>query len=151
MVASTSRAERRSRNQGACVVAAVYAEQSIMGVKGRRSVCVCVCEVGLIGCEEGRSGTWGAGCGGCALFRFCPLHRCTVGTVACMHAYVWDVFIYLFFTLLCNAGCDLGNNISQRDVGRELCDHFNLCVILDCTATSHRHSTINSAFFSCCF
>lgn len=66
---------------------------------------------------------------------------------ACMYASVWDVFIYLFFTLLCNAGCDLGNNISQRDVGRELCDHFNLCVILDCTATSHRHNTINSAFF----
>lgn len=88
----------------------------------------------------------GAGCRGCVIFRFCPLHGCTVCAVACMHMCGMYLFIS-FSTLLCNAGCDLGNNISQRDAGRELCDLFNLCVILDCTATSHHQSTIHSAFF----
>lgn len=73
----------------------------------------------------------------------------------CLHACV--CVRPLFLTLLCNAVSDLGKNMRQRDRERAewMCDHFNLCVILDCTTsylTSHRaaltraRDIINSAY-----
>lgn len=105
--------------------------------------------------EEWWSDAWGDGCGDSAIFSWLLLPL-IVARFACLHACVC-VSLFFFLTLLCNAVSDLGKNMCQRDRERAewMCDHYNLCVILDCTTgylTSHRAALtrtlniINSAY-----
>lgn len=68
-------------------------------------------------CETWWSNAWGDGCSDWAIFRCSSLHHWTVCVFRCMHM---CQFGFCFLTLLCNAVCDLGNNMCQRDTGREL-------------------------------
>lgn len=79
-------------------------------------------EAGLISyemwSEEWWSDAWGDGCSDCAIFSWLLLPL-IVAQFACLRACVY-VRPFFFFTLLCNAVSDLGKNMCQRDIGREL-------------------------------
>ena len=96
---------------------------------------------------------WGDGCSDRAIYSWLLLPL-IVARFACLHAYVCvSLFFFFFFflkTLLCNAVSDLGKKHVPEGYGERavwMCDHFNLCVILDCTTsylTSHRAALTRS-------
>lgn len=97
-------------------------------------------EAGLISyemwSEEWWSDAWGDGCSDCAIFSWLLLPL-IVAQFACLRACVYVRPFFFFYIVMQCSIWPWEEHVPEgyRERAEWMCDHFNLCVILDCTTS----------------